>query len=160
MHRRSWTEKVLTMVAALAVSAAPALAGGDKDATKSGSDASKSGGYSSEPSAMPGAAGAGDFEGRHTMSGEVTKIDQKKGQLTLKTSDGNLELHFPPSALENVKKGDRVSVELALKADTASGAGRSQTDGSASPRTESGSKSDPSGSKTESGASKKGTQSQ
>jgi hypothetical protein len=128
------------MMAALAVSAAPALAGGagGKDATQ-GADSPKSGGYS-QPSAMPGAAGAGDYEGRHTMSGEVTKIDQKKGNLTVKTQEGNLELHFPASALENVKKGDRVSVELALKSETAS-KGSSQTDGSASPRTEPGSSS-------------------
>jgi hypothetical protein len=128
MHRRGWTESVLTMGVALALSAAPALAGGDTDATKSGDRSS--------PSAMPGAVGAGDYEGRHTMSGEVTKIDQRKGHITLKTEEGNLELHFPANALQNVKKGDRVSVELALKAETASGAGRSQTDGSASPRTQ------------------------
>ena len=130
MHRKGWTARILTMGVALALSAAPALAGGDKDATKSGD--------TSSPSAMPGAAGAGDYEGRHTMSGEVTKIDQKKGTVSIKTDEGNLELHFPANALQNVKKGDRVSVELALKADTASGAGRSQTDGSASPRTEQG----------------------
>lgn len=26
-----------------------------------------------------------------------------------------VDLHFPPSALQNVKKGDRVAVELAMK---------------------------------------------
>jgi hypothetical protein len=58
---------------------------------------------------------AGDFSGRHTMEGEVTRVDPKTGHLTVKTAEGNLSLHFPPSALDNVKKGDRVSVELGLK---------------------------------------------
>jgi len=58
---------------------------------------------------------AGDFVARHTMTGEVTRIDAKKGTMTLKTAEGNLDLHFPPSALSAVKKGDRVTVELAMK---------------------------------------------
>ena len=56
-----------------------------------------------------------DYTGRHTMAGEVVKIDQKSGQITLKTPEGKLSLHFPPSALAQMKKGDKVSVELAIK---------------------------------------------
>lgn len=66
-------------------------------------------------SSMSGATASADFSGRHTMEGEVTKIDQKKGHVTLKTAEGNMDLHFPPSALQGVKKGDRISVELAMK---------------------------------------------
>jgi hypothetical protein len=61
------------------------------------------------------------------MEGEVTKVDQNKGTLSLKTAEGTLYLHFPPSALANVKKGDHVTVELAMKPSTG---------GSASPRSE------------------------
>lgn len=68
----------------------------------------------STPSASPHMASA-DFTGRHTMEGEVTKVDANKGHVTLKTAEGNMDLHFPASALSNVKKGDRMSVELALK---------------------------------------------
>jgi len=50
------------------------------------------------------------------MSGEVTKIDNAKGTFSLKTAEaGTLDLHVPPSALANVKKGDRLSVEIAVK---------------------------------------------
>src|SRR5262250_937224 len=52
---------------------------------------------------------------RHTMDGQVTKIDPKRGWIDVKTSEGSMKLHFPPEALANVKKGDSVSVELGLR---------------------------------------------
>ena len=77
------------------------------------------------------------ISGRHTMEGEVTKVDQKKGHLTLKTAEGKMDLHFPPSALANVKKGDHISVELAMKpAGSASMKHDKDMKGSASPKTE------------------------
>jgi hypothetical protein len=57
---------------------------------------------------------AGDMD-RHTMDGQVTKVDAKKGWIDVKTAEGSMKLHFPPAALANVKKGDSVSVELGLK---------------------------------------------
>jgi len=57
---------------------------------------------------------AGDMN-RHTMEGQVTKVDQKKGWIDVKTSEGSMKLHFPPEALASVKKGDSVSVELGIK---------------------------------------------
>jgi hypothetical protein len=53
--------------------------------------------------------------GHHTMEGQVTKVDPKKGWIDVKTSEGSMKLHFPPEALASVKKGDSVSVELGLK---------------------------------------------
>jgi len=74
------------------------------------------------PSASPSGTGApsaspasGDFMGRHTMTGEVTKIDTQSGKFSLKTDEGTLDLHAPPSALSGVKEGDRLSVEIAVK---------------------------------------------
>jgi len=58
---------------------------------------------------------AGDMMGHHTMEGQVTKVDAKKGWIDVKTSEGSMKLHFPPEALASVKKGDSVSVELGLK---------------------------------------------
>lgn len=49
------------------------------------------------------------------MTGEVTKVDPKTGKFSLTTAEGTLDLHAPPSALQSVKKGDRLSVEIALK---------------------------------------------
>ena len=52
----------------------------------------------------------------HTMEGEVTKVDAKKGWVDVKTPEGRMKLHYPPTALANVKKGDRVTVEIGLRA--------------------------------------------
>lgn len=90
----------------------------------SGGDLSdKSRGTTPSPSAAPstttGSPSAspttGDFMGRHTMSGEVTKIDKSTGMFSLRTSEGTLDLHAPPSALAGVEQGDEVSVEIAVK---------------------------------------------
>ena len=49
------------------------------------------------------------------MDGEVTKVESKRGWIDVKTSEGSMKLHFPPDALADVKKGDRVTVELGIK---------------------------------------------
>src|SRR5262249_22050466 len=100
----------LATALAAALGAAPAFAG---DPTKAND--TKAGDKASSPSASPSTAAGGDFVARHTMTGEVTRVDSNKGHLTLKTAEGNLDLRFPPSSLSNVKKGDRVTVELAMK---------------------------------------------
>ena len=53
--------------------------------------------------------------GRHSVEGEVTRVDAKKGWVHVKTSDGTMIVHFPPSDLQTMKKGDRITVSLALK---------------------------------------------
>ena len=53
--------------------------------------------------------------GRHSVEGEVTRVDAKKGWVHVKTSDGTMIMHFPPADLQTVKKGDRITVSLALK---------------------------------------------
>ena len=58
---------------------------------------------------------AGQMMGRHSVEGEVTKVDSKKGWIHVKTSDGTMIMHFPPADLQTMKKGDRITVSLALK---------------------------------------------
>jgi hypothetical protein len=114
--------------------------GAATDSSPSDPNSPRSGGSMSGGS-MSGATASADFSGRHTMEGEVTKIDQKKGHVTLKTAEGNMDLHFPPSSLQGVKKGDRISVELAMKPSGTA----SKTSGSspaASPKTDSKHRSD------------------
>jgi hypothetical protein len=53
--------------------------------------------------------------GTHAMDGEVTKVDAKKGWVDIKTPEGRMKVHFPPPALENVKVGDSITVELGMK---------------------------------------------
>ena len=59
----------------------------------------------SAPAAMPNT---------HTMSGEVTKVDPKRGWIDVKTPEGSMKLHFPPGSLDGVKKGNSVTVELGM----------------------------------------------
>lgn len=67
------------------------------------------------PSQSPAPAPASaESTGRHSMDGEVTKVDAKKGWIDVKTPEGRMKLHFPASALESVKVGDRVSIELGI----------------------------------------------
>ena len=69
------------------------------------------------PAQRPSAAKpAADMTSSHTMEGEVTKVDAKRGWIDVKTPEGRMKLHYPPAALENVKKGDRVTVEVGLRA--------------------------------------------
>jgi len=58
------------------------------------------------------------YEAQHTMTGTVTSIDRKTGMLSLKTDEGNMMLHFPPSKVQNIKDGERVTVELGIRPDT------------------------------------------
>ena len=106
MAKTMWSQAAAITAAALMFGAAPALAGEGKTAA-GGSDQYKT--------AAPKTEGAADFTGRHTMEGEVTRIDSTKGTVSVKTAEGTMDLHFPPSALANIKKGDRIAVELALK---------------------------------------------
>ena len=66
-------------------------------------------------SAQSTSATMGDAKGHHSMDGEVTKVDPKKGWIDVKTAEGSMKLHFPPEALAGVKKGDRVTVDLGIK---------------------------------------------
>jgi hypothetical protein len=66
-------------------------------------------------SAPVGAQSAADMAGRHSMQGEITKVDSKKGWIHVKTGEGTMIVHMPPSELQTVKKGDAITLELALK---------------------------------------------
>ena len=74
--------------------------------------------------AGPGAASAAEqMMGRHSMEGQVTSIDAKKGWVHVKTTEGTMIVHFPPESLQGVKKGDTITVSLALQ-DNGPAAGR------------------------------------
>jgi hypothetical protein len=55
--------------------------------------------------------------GRHSMEGQVTSVDAKKGWVHVKTGEGTMIVHFPPAALQTVKKGDTITVDLAMRDD-------------------------------------------
>jgi len=60
-------------------------------------------------------AQSADMAGRHSMDGTVTRIDARKGWVHVKTEEGTVIVHVPPASLQNVKKGDTVTVDLAIK---------------------------------------------
>ena len=84
---------------------------------------------------------AGGARGTHKMMGEVTKIDEAKGTVSLKTDEGDMDLHFPPSALKGIKEGDRVEVQLAIRPAGSAASSKtpakspSSTSGTAKPKT-------------------------
>jgi hypothetical protein len=68
-----------------------------------------------------GAAGT-KHQGEHAMSGTVTDIDHETGKLSLNTQVGELDLHFPPPALKDVKEGDQLTVHLGFTKGSAASA--------------------------------------
>jgi len=71
------------------------------------------------------------FTGQHTMTGRITDIDKTKGRLSVDAQGETLDLHFPSSAIQNMAKGDEVTVQLAIK----EGAGPTHGSGSRMPST-------------------------
>jgi len=51
--------------------------------------------------------------GEHEVVGTVTRINHTTGHLDLATKAATLKLHFSPAAIEHLKSGDRISVQLA-----------------------------------------------
>jgi hypothetical protein len=65
---------------------------------------------SASPSTGTGTMRDGDVAGM--VSGEVTDVDRTSGKVTVRTSDGTMDLQFPPAAVRELKNGDRVRVGL------------------------------------------------
>ena len=50
------------------------------------------------------------------MVGNVTKVGVKRGWVDVKTPEGSMKLHVPPPALDGVKTGNSVTVDLGMRA--------------------------------------------
>ena len=70
----------------------------------------------------PAWAATGKVQGSHSMAGTVTMIDHTTGMLTLKTMEGDLKVHFPPSTVKNLKEGDKITIHLSYSASESSAA--------------------------------------
>ena len=73
--------------------------------------------FAGEPHGLgtdPSAAASG-YLGEHAMTGRITDIDKTKGRVTVDAQGEELDLHFPQSALQNLNKGDEVTVTLGIK---------------------------------------------
>ncbi|HET6656203.1 MAG TPA: hypothetical protein VFH57_08115 [Gammaproteobacteria bacterium] len=68
------------------------------------------------------------WQGQHTIQGQVQSVDHDKGIVKLSSQDNaQLKLHFPTSALQNVKEGDQVTVKLAYATGHSQMSGHSST---------------------------------
>jgi hypothetical protein len=54
-------------------------------------------------------------QGEHAMRGTITALNQSTGLLSLRTSAGDLTLHFPPPSMRDLKEGDTITVHLAFE---------------------------------------------
>ena len=52
--------------------------------------------------------------GKHAMSGTITHIDHKTGFITVRTDLGKLHVHYPPSTIKALKKGEKITVHLSF----------------------------------------------
>jgi osmotically-inducible protein OsmY len=78
-------------------------------------DASRAGGGGAARDGRSSAMqGTRDAKSVHTVTGQVTDIDRQKGALTFKTDQGSFDLQLPPASLQNVTKGEQITVELGL----------------------------------------------
>lgn len=68
--------------------------------------------YGKSEMGMAKMKGSSKMMGMHKMTGTVEKLDHAKGTLTLKTGVADMALHFPPSAVKDLKDGDTITVEL------------------------------------------------
>jgi hypothetical protein len=68
---------------------------------------------------VPAWAATTKVQGKHSMTGTITMIDHTTGMLTLKTSEGDLKLHFPPSTVQRLKEGDTITVHLSYSESSA-----------------------------------------
>jgi hypothetical protein len=53
--------------------------------------------------------------GRHTVTGQVEEIDFTDGTITIQTAAREIELQLPPSALQGVREGDRVHIDVGIR---------------------------------------------
>lgn len=50
--------------------------------------------------------------GNHDMSGTIEGINHKTGWIKLKTGMGEMTIHYPPQAISDLKKGDKITAHL------------------------------------------------
>lgn len=75
---------------------------------------------------VPGVASADDYGksgddmmvmGQHSMGVTVDSIDHKTGFMKLKSGMGEMIIHYPPPAVKDLKKGDKITVNLSFTTD-------------------------------------------
>jgi hypothetical protein len=96
--------RVSALIASAALAATPALAQGYGSA----------GGMQSQQSTPMRMQSTQGMQGLHEMPATVTSINKSSGMVSVKSEGMSLRLHFPPSALSNIKAGDKIKVQMGL----------------------------------------------
>jgi hypothetical protein len=112
------TKGILGLACAGALIASGALAADERGggAYPGASQHGTTGSQGAAGAAQERATGAmAGMRGMHEMTGTVTQIDKDEGSLSLESQGKEMELHFPPTALQNIDKGDQVTVQLAIR---------------------------------------------
>lgn len=97
--------RTVALVCAAALAASPALAQGYGAAGSTPNTPMQT---------SPGTSNTQSMQGVHEMPATVTSIDKNTGMVDVKSEGMKLRLHFPPSALTNIKTGDKIKVQLGL----------------------------------------------
>ena len=64
-------------------------------------------------------------DSQQVVTGPITEINNRNGLVSLRSADGIVRLHFPPAAIGNLKKGDKISAQYAFtKPDSSTGGSR------------------------------------
>jgi hypothetical protein len=75
-------------------------------------------GYSAdETKATTAAATPSTMMGEHDMTGTIERIDHKTGVVKVAAKPHDLELHFPPDSVKDLKKGDKITVHMGFQKD-------------------------------------------
>jgi hypothetical protein len=72
---------------------------------------------STDQAAPTAAAEPEGMMGSHDMTGKIDRIDHKTGVVKLESKPHDLELHFPPDSIKDLKKGDKITVHMSFKKD-------------------------------------------
>lgn len=89
---------LLTLVVVAAISFGPSFVSADEYGAQSWSD--------KKTEEMP--------MGQHSMGVTIDSIDHKTGFMKVKSGMGEMILHYPPPAIKDLKKGDKISVNLSF----------------------------------------------
>jgi len=85
--------------------------------TTSGYSADEAKRGASDQATTTAAAESGGMMGAHEMTGTISSIDHKSGVVKLESKPHDMELHFPPTAIKDLKRGDKITVQLSFKKD-------------------------------------------
>jgi hypothetical protein len=55
------------------------------------------------------------FVGQHMVSGTVQSIDKGTGKVSIDANGRMMDLHFPEAAINDLNKGDQVTLQLAIR---------------------------------------------